>query len=69
VRSAIALDGRKTYALETHPGVPLVYVVPGPAGDLDRYVNSVVQVYGTAQTRRGLSYPYVAAAAVSPVPR
>jgi hypothetical protein len=69
VRSAIALDGRKTYALETHPGVPLVYVVPGAAGDLDRYVNSVVQVYGTAQTRRGLSYPYVAAAAVSPTPR
>jgi len=69
VRSAIALDGRKTYALETHPGVPLVYVVPGTAGDLDRYVNSVVQVYGTAQNRRGLSYPYVAAAAVSPAPR
>lgn len=69
VRSAIALDGRKTYALETHPGVPLVYVVPGAAGDLDRYVNSMVQVYGTAQSRRGLSYPYVAAVAVSPVPR
>jgi len=69
VRCAIALDGRKTYALEAHPGVPLVYVVPGAAGDLERYVNTVVQVYGTAQNRRGLSYPYVAAAAVSPAPR
>jgi hypothetical protein len=69
VRSAIALDGRKTYALEAHPGVPIVYVVAGPAGDLDRHLNAIVQVYGTAQNRRGLSYPYVTAQAVSPAAR
>jgi len=69
VRSAIALDGRKTYALEAHPGVPIVYVVAGAAGDLERYLNTSVQVYGPAQSRRGLSYPYVTAQAVSPVAR
>ena len=69
VRSAIALDGRKTYALEAHPGVPIVYVVAGPTGDLERYLNTIVQVYGSAQSRRGLSYPYVTAQAVSPAVR
>ncbi len=67
VRSAIALDGRKTYALEANPGIPIVYVVAGSGVDLDRYVNSYVDVYGVSQTRNGLSRPYVVATAVEPV--
>ncbi|MCS7271376.1 MAG: hypothetical protein NZ703_09850 [Gemmataceae bacterium] len=66
VRSAIALDGRKTYALESNPGVPIAYVVPDIGIDLERYVNATVRIQGPLQHRRGLSYPYITALAVEP---
>src|SRR5262249_25850529 len=46
-KSALAVDGRKTYALESSPGVVRVYVVAAPGKDLDQYVNRRVDVYGT----------------------
>lgn len=69
VRAAIALDGRKTYALESQPGVVIAYVVAGNGIDLDRYLNTLVRVYGPLQSRRGLSYSYVTAAAVEAASR
>lgn len=61
VRSALAIDGRRTYALETSPGVVSCYVVGGQGVDLDRFVNKKVDVYGVSATRRDLSKPFVVA--------
>lgn len=66
-RSALALDGRKTYALESSPGVVRVYVVGAPGVDLDKYVNQRIDVYGLSQSRRDLSKPYVVATTVEMV--
>jgi hypothetical protein len=68
VRSALALDGRRTYALESSPGVPRLYVVPDKGMDLERYVNRKVDVFGTTYSRGGLSKPYVVATQVEPNP-
>lgn len=65
VRSALALDGRKTYALESNPGVTVCYVVGAPGVDLERYVGLKVDVYGSSYTRRELSKPYVVATRVA----
>ncbi|QDU22095.1 SH3 domain-containing protein [Urbifossiella limnaea] len=67
-RSALALDGRRTYALESSPGVVRTYVVGGPGVDLDRYANRRVDVYGATLTRRDLSKPYIVATDVNPNP-
>ncbi len=67
-RSALALDGRRTYALETAPGVVRMYVVGGTGVDLERYANRRVDLYGTTQTRRDLSKPYLVATDVNPNP-
>lgn len=64
VRAGVVLDGRKTYALESNPGVTLVYVVGAPGVDLDRYVGRKVDVYGGSYTRQGLKKPYVVATTV-----
>ena len=66
VRSALTLDGRKCYALEAYPGVPLVYVVAAPGVDLERYLGRKVDVYGLQNNRRDLTKPYVVATAVEP---
>lgn len=63
VRSALALDGRRTYAFETSPGVTVLYVVGGPGVDLERFVNKKVDVYGVSATRRDLQRPFVVATA------
>ncbi|MBA4062811.1 MAG: hypothetical protein C0501_03730 [Isosphaera sp.] len=68
VRSALAIDGRKTYALEPNPGVPVVYVVAGPGVDLERFVNRRVTVQGASQSHRDVSRPYVVATGVEPAP-
>ena len=64
--SALTLDGidRKTYLLETSPGVVKGYVLAGPGVDLARHVGKRVSVSGVPQTRGGLSKPYVVATAV-----
>jgi hypothetical protein len=67
-RSALRLDGRLTYALESAPGVVRAYVVGGVGVDLDRYVNRRVDVYGATLTRAGLSKPYIVATDVNPNP-
>jgi hypothetical protein len=67
-RSALALDGRRTYALESAPGVVRVYVVGGAGVDLDRYANRRVDLYGTTHTRRDLSKPYLVVTDVNPNP-
>lgn len=66
VRSALAIDGRKTYALETSPGITVMYVVAGPGVDLDKYANKKVDVYGTKYERREITKPYVVATGVDP---
>jgi hypothetical protein len=68
VRSALALDGRRTYALESSPGVTRLYVVPDKGMDLERYVNRKVDVFGATYTRRELSKPYVVVTQVEPNP-
>ncbi|MBA4186503.1 MAG: hypothetical protein C0467_00650 [Planctomycetaceae bacterium] len=67
VRSALALDGRRTYALETSPGVVVMYVVAGKGEDLERFVNKKVDVYGSSFNRRDLSKPYVVASTIEEV--
>jgi hypothetical protein len=62
-RSALALDGRQTYVLESNSGETLVYVVAAQGVNLERYVNKQVDVYGVSYPRRGLSKPYVLATA------
>ncbi len=68
VRSALALDGRKTYALEPNPGVAVVYVVAGPGVDLERWVNRRVEVTGAVQKHRDVQKPYVVATGVEAAP-
>jgi hypothetical protein len=62
-RSALDVDGRRTYVLDgiTTPGVPIAYVVAGPGVDLDRYIGKNVNVYGTTSTRKDLSKPLAVA--------
>jgi uncharacterized protein YraI len=67
VRAGATVDGRKTYALESSPGIVRAYVVAAPAVELDQYVNRRVNVYGTSTDRRDLSRPLVVAAAIETV--
>jgi hypothetical protein len=70
--SALTLDGtdpkRRTYVLESSPGVVKVYVLAAPGVDLSKFVLKRVSVYGTAQTRSGLSKQYVIASNVEEAP-
>jgi hypothetical protein len=68
VVSGITLDGidKKTYRLETPPGVLKVYVLAGPNVDLSRYVGKRVSVFGVQQSRSGVSKPIVVATNVDP---
>ena len=66
VRSALALDGRKTYALESNPGAPVMYVIAGQGVDLEKYVNKRVDVYGAITTRQNPSKPVMVATEVNP---
>ena len=65
-RSALTPDGtgKPAYALETAPGTVRAYVVAGSGVDLEMYLGKRVNVYGIANTRSGLSKPYVVATAV-----
>jgi hypothetical protein len=69
--SAVTLNGigQKTYALETVPGAVKVYVLAGQGVDLVQYVNKRVSVFGTPQTRGGISKPYVIATGVELAPQ
>ncbi len=65
VRTAITpVEGRQTYALESNPGVTVLYVVPAQGVDLARLIGKKVDVYGASYTRPGLTKPYVVATAV-----
>jgi hypothetical protein len=68
-RSALDIDGRKTYALEGTPGVPVAYVVAGQGVDLERYINKRVDVYGSSTTRRDLSKPLIVASSAETTPQ
>lgn len=63
-RSALALDRRRTYALEITPGTTALYVVPGQGVDLERFVGKKVVVYGVSASRSDLSKPFVVATGV-----
>ncbi|MCI0703659.1 MAG: hypothetical protein L0241_21485, partial [Planctomycetia bacterium] len=67
-RSAITLDGRAAYALESSPGVVKFYVVGTQGVNLEKYLGKRVDVYGIAYTRNGLSKPYITATSVEPAP-
>jgi hypothetical protein len=69
--AAITLDtpDRKTYALETAPGAVKIYVLAGAGVDLASWVGKKVLVYGTPQTRSGLSKQYVVALGVEDAPK
>jgi len=64
VKAGATVDGRRTYALETSPGIVRAYVVAGPGVELEKYENRRVEVYGTSSERRDLSRPLVVAATV-----
>jgi hypothetical protein len=64
VRSALALDGRQTYALEGSPGIVRMYVVSDGVVDLSAYANKRVDLLGPVRTRRDLSKPFVVATKV-----
>ncbi len=59
--SVLDVDGRKTYVLDSSPGVPLVYVVAAAGVDLERYKGKQVNIYGTTSTRKDLSKPLAVA--------
>jgi hypothetical protein len=67
VRSGLAPEGRKTYALVSDRGDTLWYVVAGPGVDLEKHVGTRVDVFGTASNYRGLSKPYMVASRVEAV--
>ncbi|MDB5310887.1 MAG: hypothetical protein JWO38_5089 [Gemmataceae bacterium] len=66
--SALALDGRQTYALESSPGNPKVYAVGAPGVDLKPFLNRSVELFGTTSTRKDLSKPYIVVAKVESNP-
>lgn len=66
VKSGLVISGQTAYGLESAPGVVKAYVVPGPGVDLTRHLNRAVELYGTPQTRRDLSKPYLVATDVQP---
>jgi len=68
VVSALVLDGRTTYALETAAGVSQVYVVAAPGVDLTPYKNRRVNVFGTTQTHRNTTKPYILATEIAEAP-
>ncbi|MFO0802299.1 MAG: SH3 domain-containing protein [Gemmataceae bacterium] len=68
VVSALVLDGRTTYALETAPGVYQLYVVAAPGVDLKPYKNRRVNVLGTTHTHPNTTKPYVLATEVAEAP-
>ena len=65
-RAAIAPNNKKTYALESSPGVVLMYVQAGDGIDAERYVGRRVAVFGDPQTIPRLSKPLVVAQAIDP---
>lgn len=67
-KSALALDGRRTYALESAPGVVQLYAVGAQGIDLDRYANRKVDLYGSTYTRKDLSKPYIVVTDIAPNP-
>lgn len=67
-RTALAIDGRRTYALESSPGVVRMYVVGAPGVDLEKYINRRVDVFGSTFTRRDLSKAYMVVTAIEPNP-
>jgi uncharacterized protein YgiM (DUF1202 family) len=67
-RSALDIDGRKTYALESTPGVVVAYVVAGKGVDLERYAGRRVDVYGASGTRKDLSKPLIEATSAETIP-
>jgi len=66
-RSALYIDGPRSYALEGTPGVTLVYVVAGQGVDLYPYLDKRVDIYGTSTTRKDVSKPVVVASSVEQV--
>jgi hypothetical protein len=61
VKTYIVSYGQTLYALESNPGVLVVYVAAGPNVDLEGSVNHRVRVHGSLTSRRDLSKPYVVA--------
>lgn len=68
VISALQLDGRTTYALETAPGISQIYVVAAPGVDLKPFKNRQVKVFGTTHTHANASKPYIIATEVAEAP-
>jgi hypothetical protein len=62
-RTAVAPDGRKTFALVSN-GETLVYVTAGQGVDLEKYLNKRVEVYGVSYTHPNLKRSIVIATAV-----
>ncbi len=67
IKAAATVDGRRTYALESSPGIVKAYIVAGANVDLDKHVNRRVDIYGPQTTRRDLSRPLIVAASVEAV--
>jgi hypothetical protein len=67
VRSNIGIDGRVTYRLEDDRGNAVMYVVPAPGVELERFIGKRVDVTGVVHTRQGLSKPYMVATGLEPV--
>ena len=66
--TAVVLDNKPTYALETAPGVISLYVVGAPGVDLRTFMNRRVELYGTVQRHRDVTKRYVIVTKVDPNP-
>ncbi len=67
-RSALALEGHRTYVFESSPGVSVMYVVGAKGVDLEKFVGKKVDLYGVSSPYGNLSKPCLVATDVQSAP-
>jgi hypothetical protein len=66
--TALRVDGKPTYVLESNQGLPLFYLTAQPGVNLDWYLNRNVYLYGPAHFRGDVRNNYMVVAQVAPAP-
>jgi hypothetical protein len=67
-RAGRAVEGRRTYVLESLQGYPLLYVTAQGSLDLEAFVDRKVELFGPAIYRGDLRANYMAAVRAQPLP-
>jgi hypothetical protein len=66
-RAGRAVEGRRTYCLESPTGYPLMYVTAQAGLDLEPYLNRQVELWGPANYNGALRANYMTATRVQPL--